>query len=96
MDCAIDWTNSETVWASGDEKKLKNTILRLAKKHPDEVQIKTRPEDNDGTIVATFPRSWVRISPPRKVHMTDEQKKVAADRLARARRSASSELTTQV
>lgn len=79
MDCAIDWTNSETVWASGDEKKLKNTILRLAKEYPDDVEIKTWPEDNDGTIVATLPRSWVKIRPPKR--LTDETKKKLADRL---------------
>ena len=79
MDCAIDWTNSETVWASGDEKKLKNTILRLAKEYPDDVEIKTWPEDNDGTIVATLPRSWVKIRPPKR--LTDEAKKKLADRL---------------
>lgn len=96
MDCAIDWTNPETAWVSGDEKKLKNKMLRLAKQYPDEVQIKTRPEDNDGTIVATCPRDWVDVRPKRKVHMTDEQKKRAAERLAEARRSASSKLTAQV
>ena len=62
-------------------------VRRLKEKFPDEVEI--TGENPDGTITAKMPRSWMRISPKRKIHLTDEQAHAAAERLkaARARRA---------
>jgi len=55
---------------------------RLKAAFPDEVTIVA--ENNDGSMLVRFPASWFpKIRPPRKVKpMTDEQKKIVADRLA--------------
>lgn len=41
-------------------------------------------EDEYG-LMMTVPRSWIKISAPRKLKMTDEQRSAAADRLRLAR-----------
>ena len=56
---------------------LKSKLLKLAKEHPNEVNIIS--ENEDGSIFAHIPISYVKISPPRK--MSDEQKKAAGERL---------------
>ena len=68
------------------EKKWINKILNLHEKYPDKVEVLYKPEDNWGTIYAKIPRSWLKISPPRQVNYTDEQRAVMAERLADARK----------
>ena len=49
----------------------------------DECKIIAR--NTDGTILAHVPVSWVKISPPRKVEMSDERKEQLRQQLASAR-----------
>lgn len=70
---------------SSSERKWINKILKYAEDHPKEVHIKCYPEDNFGELVADIPKSWLKISPPRKREMTEEQREAAAKRLANAR-----------
>lgn len=67
------------------EKKWINKILALHEKHPDKVIIKYYPENNHGMIYAHVPKSWIKVSPPRQVNYTEEQKAAMAERLAAAR-----------
>ena len=75
----------KTLFVSSDHQKWINKIRKLADQYPDDVTIKNRPEENDGCICATMPSDWLRISPPRKVEMTEEQKTELAERLRLAR-----------
>lgn len=72
-----------TVWSS--ERKWINKIIKLKESHPKDVEIKYLPENNDGTIYAHVSKKWLKISPPRQVNMTDEQRAAAAKRLKSAR-----------
>ena len=76
-DKAITFSSSETKWI--------NKIIKLHEKHPDEVKIILLPENNYGTIYAEVPQKWLKISPPRQVNYTDEQRAAMAERLAAAR-----------
>ncbi len=67
------------------ERKWINKILKLKETYPDEVDIREYPENNDGNILAHIPKSWLKISPPRQVNYTEEQRVAAAERLASAR-----------
>lgn len=67
------------------ERRWINKILKLQEAHPDDVEIVCMPEENQGNILAHIPKSWVKISPPRQVNYTDEQKAAMAERLAAAR-----------
>ena len=67
------------------ERKWVNKILKLKESNPNDVNITTHPENNDGYIVAQVPKNWFKLSPPRTREMTDEQREAAAKRLADAR-----------
>lgn len=53
-------------------------IRKLAQERPEACQIVA--ENTDGTIVAHFPVEWVRISPPRELDLTDEQRMERSER----------------
>lgn len=67
------------------ERKWINKILALHEKYPDKIQIRYWPEDNHGVILAYVPKKWFKISPPRQVNFTDEQRAALAQRMADAR-----------
>lgn len=79
MDTSLSYTSHDFVTFSSDERTWIFRIRKLAEKHPDEVRIIKQPEDNDGCIYAQIPYDWFRIAPKRK--LTEEQKRVAAERL---------------
>lgn len=55
---------------------LKSKLFRLAKEHPDEVQIVK--ENKDGSVFAHVPVNYIKISPPRQI--SDEQREAAGER----------------
>ena len=66
------------------EKKWINKIIRLHQAHPEEVEIICVPEENEGVILAHIPKSWLKISPPKKMNLTEEQKAERAERMRKA------------
>ncbi len=70
---------------SSSELKQINKIKKLHEANPEEIEIVIAPEDNYGVIVARMPKSYIKISPPRKVNYTEEQRVAMAERLAAAR-----------
>lgn len=70
---------------SSSELKQINKIRKLHEAHPEEVEIVVAPDDNHGVIVARMPKSYIKISPPRKVNYTEEQRAAAAERMKAAR-----------
>ena len=85
---AIEWLDSRdkaTVTLHGG--RLKNRVLRLAEEYPDEVEIRREPDDNGGFLVAKIPAKWVKITPPRRLELTDEQKEELMARLGIMRAS---------
>ena len=79
----LDVDNIATVGSS--ERRWINKIIRLHEQRPDEVKIVRMPEDNDGYILAHVPKSWVKLSPPKQVNLTDEQRAARAERLKNSR-----------
>ena len=76
----IDIINVESLaTVSSSERKYINKILKLHESRPEEVNIIVEPEDNYGVIVAKMPKSYIKISPPRKV--SEEQKAAASERM---------------
>lgn len=85
---AIEWLDSRdkaTVTLHGG--RLKNRVLRLAEEYPEEVEIRREPDENGGFLVAKIPAKWVKITPPRRLELTDEQKEELRERLSVARAS---------
>lgn len=77
--CYIDEDNYASFDSS--ERKWINKILKLKEQYPDEVKILNMPEDNYGSIAAHIPKSWLKVSPPKKVNLTDEQRAERANRM---------------
>ena len=89
---AIEWLDTKqkaTVTLHGG--RLKNRVMKLAEEYPDEVEIRREPDANSGFLVAKIPAKWVKITPPRRLELTDEQKEELMARLGitRASRNAS-------
>lgn len=71
-------------------RKYINRIKKYKESHPDDVDF---VENSDGSICGHVPLKWLKISPPRKVELTDEQKAERSERmkkLAASRKGASS------
>lgn len=66
---------------SSSERKWINKILKYAESHPNDVRISCYPEDNFGELVAYIPKNWLKISPPRTVNYTEEQRAAMAERM---------------
>lgn len=76
----IDFYDDESVATfSGAKKKLINKLRKYANQYPDEVQI--LHENDDGSILAKFPLSYLKITRPRQY--TDEERAALAERLAK-------------
>lgn len=67
------------------ERKWVNKILKFKEEYPDKVEITAHPDGNNGIIVANIPKSWLKISPPRKREFTEEQRAAIGERLQSSR-----------
>lgn len=85
METCCEYLDDKVMWVSSDQQKIINRVRKLAEAYPDEVTIKRQPETNDGCIYATMPAEWLKLSPPLKREMSDEQKAELAERLKKAR-----------
>lgn len=83
METAMGYLTEDkgVAWFSSDEQKWRTRIEKLAKEYPDEVKIIVYPEDNDGCVNATIPAKWIRVRPPRKLNLTEEQKAKRAEQM---------------
>lgn len=73
----------DTWTVSTDERTWKNRLAKLAEQNPAEVECVA--QNKDGSVMYHVPARWVKLSPPRKVNMTDEQRAALAERLKSAR-----------
>lgn len=83
METCINWV-SDSAYFSSDEHWWKNRILKLAEAHPDEIKILKQPDENDGCLYAIIPKRWVKVVPPRKRDLTEEQLAELRERMKRA------------
>lgn len=84
----INGDDTFTLFSS--EAKWIRKIHRFAESHPEEVKITY--ENEDGSINAEIPRSWFKVSPPRKVSET--QKQAASERFKEMWREKNSDANT--
>lgn len=64
------------------EAKWMRKIKQLQTDYPDSVQIINETSES---IVVHIPKSWFKVTPPRKMTLTDEQRAAAAERMTKAR-----------
>ena len=83
---ALDHLGGSNYWGvSTGEMKWKNRLAKLRAEHPDEVKLIA--ENKDGSVFYHVPNKWVKISPPKKSNMTEEQKDAVRERFAAARQA---------
>ena len=63
------------------DRALRNKLNKLAEENADIKIVK----DGDDWMEYEVDKKWIKVSPPRKVNMTDKQRKEAAERLAKSR-----------
>lgn len=81
----LEWLRGQTVIAGTlCRGRFANKVRRLAKAHPEEVQILA--ENADGSIFFHIPLSYLHIYAPSKREMTEQQKEEARIRLAQSRK----------
>ena len=80
METCCEYTDSVT-WVSTDERRMITRMMKLIAEHPDETEIIKRPEENDGCLYCKVPSTWLKIAPPVKREMSDEQKAAASQRM---------------
>lgn len=77
----VDGNDTFTVTAA--ERWSVGMIRRLKDKYPDQVEI--IKENEDGSIFAHVPSSWMRIKPKRHVDISDERREELREQLKAAR-----------
>ena len=83
---AYDWTSrDDAAFLSSNDPKVIKKIEEYASEHPNEVTILQQPHKNGGYLMASIPKSWIRIKPPNKKNLTDEQREVLRKRLEKTR-----------
>ena len=85
METCFNYCDKEHGYFSSDERRYITKIHKLAEKYPEQVRIIAEPENNDGCIYAELPTSWLKIQPPRKLDLTDEQREELSVRMAKMR-----------
>lgn len=79
----IEWINGQqTVTVTFCERKYINKIYALKERCPDDIEIIT---NQDGSICATLPKKFIKISPPKQV--SEEQRQAASERFKQMRES---------
>lgn len=74
-------TNDTRATLSFSQGRYKSVIRKLAEKQPEDCRIIA--DNEDGSICAHVPVSWIRISPPRQY--TEEQRQQMGERLRQNR-----------
>lgn len=81
-----DWYSDEkTATMSSNESTWIKRLTALAEQYPDDIIVRKRPEDNNGTILVSLPKKWFKIKPPTKRTLSDEQRAELSERMKRVR-----------
>jgi len=79
METSCSYTGA-TMFVSTDERRMISRLLKLAATHPDDVEILALPPVNDGCLYCKVPASWLRITPPKKMDLSDEERAALSER----------------
>lgn len=74
METACGYVDDKILWFSSDEKKWITHWLKCAALYPNDVQIIKRPEENDGCIYVKAPAHWLKVKPPKKMNLSEEER----------------------
>lgn len=63
------------------------TLIKKLTKLLDRDDIEMRPGSDEECASFIVPKSWIKVSPPKTMNYTDEQRQAAAERLSQARKN---------
>ena len=78
------YENEERATVTFTQGRYKTQIKKLAAKHPEECQIIA--ENEDGSLCAHVPTSWISVRPPKKLNLTEEERALRGE-ILRANRN---------
>lgn len=76
-------SNEKTAGITFSQQKYITKIRKLAASHPDECKILA--ENSDGSIFAHVPTSWIKVSPPKQMNISEERRQQMVDNLRKVR-----------
>lgn len=82
IETCFNYCSREAGYFSSNEQKWITKILRLKSQFPELVTILKMPEENDGTIYAKMPVTFLRLQGPAKI--SDAVRQANRERLALA------------
>lgn len=71
-------TGQKRITVTFSAKKWVNKIKRYGESHPEDIDY---VENEDGSICGHIPIKWLKISPPRQVILSEDQKAERASRM---------------
>lgn len=82
IETCFNYCAREAGYFSSNEQHWITKILKLKEQYPDLVTILKMPEDNDGTIYAKMPVTFLKLRGPAKI--SDAVKQANMEKLSRA------------
>ena len=87
METCFNYCDKEHGYFSSDERRFITKVRKLKEKYPEQVRIIAEPETNDGCIYAEMPTAWLKIQPPVKRVLTEEQREANRVRMQQMHRN---------
>lgn len=81
IETCFNYCDLKVAFFSSNERRWINKIHRLKEQNPEEVEIIREPEENDGCIYCRLPASWLKVSPPRTLNLSEEQRQEKSRRM---------------
>ena len=72
METCFNYCDKVMAFFSSDELRWINRIRKLKEEYPEEVRVIRYPETNDGCIYVELPARWLKVQPPRKLNLSEE------------------------
>jgi hypothetical protein len=90
METSFSYYDGKTAFFSSDERKWISKIHKMKESNPKEVVILKEPDSNDGCIYCKLPADWLKITPKRKMDLSEEEKEALRERFKKNVLNASS------
>lgn len=67
-------------FCSSEDKWIRK-IRKWKEEYPEQVTITHEPVDPEDCLIAHLPKGWFAVRPPKKMKLTEEQKRQASERM---------------
>lgn len=71
-------SDSDKMWVSTNERAM---ITKMMRYDGHGMTVLRSPEENDGYLYCEVPKSWLKVVPPRKLNLSEDERAVRRERL---------------